>query len=70
MSREKSTYRANLEELRERFPGKEQITLPDAARYLGMDVRRLRADPTFPAKAVGNKKQMVVLVNFASWLAV
>lgn len=69
MAREKETYRDNLEALRERFPGKEQISIPEAAEYLGVDVRRIRCDPTFPKKQFGKKQCIVVLVNFARWLA-
>lgn len=69
MPREKETFRDNLASLREAFPGKEVITMPEASRYLGVDRRRLIADETFPKRLLGNN-YVVVLVNFARWLAV
>lgn len=69
MAREKETYRENLESLREAFPGREQISVPEAAKYLGVTKERIFADPTFPRRTLG-KQSIVVLVNFARWLAV
>jgi hypothetical protein len=68
MPREKETYRENLEELRARFPGRETISVPEAAAYLGVTKERLFADETFPKRPIG-KQTSVVLVNFARWLA-
>ncbi len=68
MAREKETYRANLEALRERFPGKAQISVVEAAKYLGVTKERIFADETFPRRTLG-KNTIVVLVNFAQWLA-
>lgn len=68
MAREKATYRDNLEELRSRFPGRELISVPDAARYLGVTKERLLGDPTFPICFLGQQRS-VVLVNMARWLS-
>lgn len=68
MPREKETFRDNLASLREAFPGKEVITMPEASRYLGIDRRRLIADETFPKRLLGGN-YVVVLVNLARWLA-
>ena len=68
MPREKETYWDNLESLRARFPGKEQISVPEAAMYLGVSKERIFSDPTFPRRSLG-KQSIVVLVNFARWLA-
>ena len=69
MAREKETFRDNLESLRERFPGREQISIPEAAAYLGVTKERIVSDETFPKRTLG-KNTIVVLVNFARWLAV
>lgn len=68
MPREKETFRDNLASLRETFPGKEQISVPEAARYLGVTKERLFSDETFPKRKLGCQ-YIVVLVNFARWLA-
>lgn len=68
MPREKETFRDNLESLRDRFPGKEQISVPEAAKYLGVTKERIFADPTFPRRQLG-QQSIVILVNFARWLA-
>ena len=68
MPREKETYRDNLESLRAHFPGREQISVPEAAKYLGVSKERILSDPTFPRRTLG-QQNIVVLVNFARWLA-
>lgn len=68
MPREKETFRDNLASLREHFPGREQISVSEAARYLGVNKRRLMADEAFPKRMLG-QQYIVVLVNFARWLA-
>ena len=68
MPREKETYRENLASLREAFPGREQISVSEAARYLGVNKRRILADDSFPKRMLG-QQFIVVLVNFARWLA-
>ena len=69
MPREKETFRDNLESLRERFPGREQISVPEAAKYLGVAKEHIMSDKTFPVRTLG-QHHIVVLVNFARWLAV
>lgn len=66
---ERPYYRDNLAALRERFPERETITVPEAAAYLGVTKERLLGDKTFPVRPCG-KQRMVVLVNMARWLAV
>lgn len=70
MAREKETFRDNLERLKERFPDQETITINDAVAYLGagMTRDRLLRDETFPRRLCGGR-YIVVLVNFARWLA-
>ena len=68
MGREKETFRDNLESLRAQFPGREQISVPEAAKYLGVTKERIFSDPTFPRRTLG-KNSIVVLVNFARWLS-
>lgn len=65
---EKATFNAHLSRLQEVFPGKETITIPDAAKFCGCDPRTLRADRSFPAKKFGNKMKVSV-INLARWLA-
>lgn len=68
MPREKETFRDNLESLRAYFPGRETITIPEAAAYLGIDRDRLLRDETFPRRKVCGH-YVIVLVNLARWLA-
>jgi|GEM_PF-497911 hypothetical protein len=68
MPREHEDYRDNLASLRERFPSGEMISVPEAAKYLGVAKRRLLADDTFPTRPLG-KQNGVILVNFAKWLS-
>lgn len=67
---EKATFHEHLTELQEAFPGKTEITVAEAARFLGRDPRTLRGDRTFPAKPAGKRQRKVSLVNFARWRAV
>lgn len=56
-----------LEELKKAFPGRPQITVQEAARYLHKDPRTLKADPKFPCrKAKG--RYLVSLVALARWM--
>ena len=68
MAREAKYFRDNLESLRAYFPGKEMVSVPEAARYLGTTKESLFADDTFPILRLG-KQSRVVLVNMAGWLA-
>lgn len=42
MPREKECYRLVMERLEEAFPGKDMLTAPEVARFLGKDVRTVR----------------------------
>lgn len=65
---EKENYYAQIADLKETFPGVKQITITEAARYLGVDPRTLKADKSFPVKKLGGR-YMVNLINFGRWLA-
>lgn len=71
---DKTTFKTNLERLREVFPGKEVITVAAAAAYFGCDEYTLREDPDFPLRyyGQGTRKRVarVPLVSFARWLSV
>ena len=69
---EKPDYRAHIERLSERFPGRELITLRDAAAYIGIDPRTLLRSRTFPLKEMGTGKRVayyVPIVGLARWLS-
>ena len=56
-----------LEELKQAFPGRPQITVQEAARYLHKDRRTLLADRSFPYRKRG-KRYLISLVALARWL--
>ena len=56
-----------LEELKKAFPGRPQITVQEAARYLHKDPRTLKADPKFPYRKSGGR-YLISLVALARWL--
>ncbi len=58
---------AELERLQEIFPGNGTISLRQAAKYLGRDVRTLQANRSFPLKKVG-RRYWVSLVGLAQWI--
>lgn len=64
MPKEKEDYRLNLERLEARFPGREAITIPEAAAFLGVKYERLKYDPTFPRVKVG-KQEVMMIAPFA-----
>lgn len=66
---EKATFHDHLTRLREVFPDRECISIPQAAKFYGCNPNTLRQDKTFPAKKVG-RYHKVTLINFARWLAV
>lgn len=53
MPKETEDYRLILEGLLERFPGQEVITIPQAAKVIGMKPETYRADPTWPKFRAG-----------------
>ena len=56
MPKEKEDYRLILEGLLERFPGREAITIPQAAKILGVKPESYRADDTMPKFTVGQRQ--------------
>lgn len=56
-----------LEELKAAFPGRPQITVQEAARYLHKDPRTLKADRSFPMRKRGGR-YLVSLVALARWM--
>lgn len=56
-----------LEELKQAFPGRPQITVQEAARYLHKDPRTLKADRSFPCRKRGGR-YLVSLVALARWM--
>lgn len=67
MGREKEDFRDNLARICERFTG-ELITLKEASEYIGVSLRNIQADKTFPAKKVGGR-YYVTVVALARWLS-
>lgn len=67
MPREKENYRDNLERICERFKG-ELITLKEASDYIGVSLRNIQTDKTFPMKKVGGR-YYVTVVALAKWLS-
>lgn len=68
MSREKEDFRENLARLTERFPGREAISIQEAAPVVGRCVKMLSYDKSFPKRKVGNRWS-VPLVGLARWLS-
>jgi hypothetical protein len=68
MPKEKELYRENLVRLDAAFPGKEMLTLKEAADYVGLWAGTLRDSKSFPKIKV-NRNYMVPKTRLASWLA-
>lgn len=68
MPREKEDFRENLARLTERFPGREAISIQEAAPILGRCVRTLVDDKKFPKIKIGSSWS-VPLVGLARWLS-
>lgn len=64
MPKEKEDYRANLELLQQLYPGAAAISLPEAARVVGMKPDRYRADQSWPRFYTG-KHARVSLASLA-----
>lgn len=68
MPRERIDYRANIASIREKFPGMGMLTVPQAAEWLQVDNRTVKAlierkrDP-LPAVDIGSGKQRVYRVS-------
>lgn len=67
--REKASYRATLDLLKEMYPGKLLISIPQAAKALGCDPRTLRKEAGLPTTKIGEKDfvNITVLANFLSF---
>lgn len=68
MPREKELYRENLVRLDAAFPGRDLIRLTDAAKYVGADVKTLRAAKDFPKRRLG-QVWVIPKTALASWLS-
>ncbi len=55
MAREATDYRANLEMLRELYPGKIGLSIQESCALLGRNRKTLLKDRAFPAQMVGGK---------------
>ena len=55
MAREKPDYRANLELIKEHYPGKAVLNMKEACKFLRRDRRTLLGDKAFPAVMVGGQ---------------
>lgn len=64
---EKRDFRDNLARIANRFQG-EMISVRDAADYLGITVKALNNDNTFPQKKVGGR-WYVSAVALAKWMS-
>lgn len=65
--RYEEVYRNKLAYLRDEL-GPDCISIPRAARFIGIDEEALRRDPTFPSFFV-NSRRRVAIDSFARWLA-
>lgn len=68
MPREKEMYRENLERVMEYWPTQEMVRMKDVAMWLGVDIRTLQRDKTFPAKKIGGR-YFVSVTALASWMS-
>lgn len=68
MAREKELFRDNLGRLDEAFPGRELISLREAAAYVGITYKVAWADKRFPKKPVG-QRLYVPKAQLASYLS-
>lgn len=66
--REKEHFRTELDRLSALFPGREAITLAEAAGVIGCCTKTLERDKTFPKMKV-RSKWVVPLVRLANFLA-
>ena len=68
--REKDAYRDNLELLSEHFGGKRMLSLPDAARYLGLTQEVLKRDKGFMEHTVDyGKQKRISTASLARWMS-
>jgi hypothetical protein len=70
---EKIDYRENLELLREMFPGKLSLSVPETASVMGLDVKTVynavsrRYNP-LPHMKVGEKRILIPIPGLARWM--
>lgn len=55
MAKEREDYRANLEMLQAKYPGRCSLSIKEACTVMGRDRRTLLKDRAFPARMVGYK---------------
>ena len=67
MAYEKEDYRDNLGRIWERFQ-KECITVNEAVEYLGIGIKNLNNDKSFPKIKIGGR-YYVTAVALAKWLS-
>jgi hypothetical protein len=69
MAREPDGYREQLEQLAEKFPDKEVLSIQEVCSILGCHRQTLLADKTFPAKQIAGKgKYIIPIVGLARWM--
>lgn len=71
---EKPNYRVNLGLIRELFPDKAAITVPECAKVLSCSKNTVyayinRAKNPLPAKRVSEKKMVIPIASLANWMA-
>lgn len=64
MPKEKEGYRDNLAVLKELFPGRVTVSIPEAAKVIGMKPENYRADTSWPRVTKG-KREIVSLGDLA-----
>lgn len=68
MSREKDDFREILARLTKRFPGREAISIAEAAPLVGRCEKLLRYDKNLPKRKVG-RTNVIPLVGLARYLS-
>ena len=73
MPKEKEGFRDQLQNLMDRFPGREVIDIKEAAVLLEVHQDTLKRDKTFPyikmGQRRGNSPCKVMLVQLARWMS-
>jgi hypothetical protein len=67
MACEKKDFRDNLERIAARF-GKELLSVREVADFLGIGIKNLNHDRTFPQKKVGGR-YYITAVALAKWMS-
>lgn len=71
---EKQGYRANLEVLLSRFPGRVSITPAEAATAMNANIKTIyaalsRVSNPLPSKSLGTKKTVIPIADLARWMS-